>query len=261
MDRAEFVFQIFFESINLGENAIPPFSLGFQIFSQQIYQIAPCESSRKYTGKVPISAGKRMNLKIPTVETLFDCPLSISLRVTSKGKTSKTIGQLTVSLQSVFKNSLQNSGKYIQKQFIQAVGKIHGEPIVVDFSVSICYTSSSQEAIEQATPALIRMESESLIETITERPVKKRDISTNTQSLYAPLPETRKRSIFSFDKAELMQESKQLENEIMALSDRIEQLKKYIDDHEKQSKTTSHKKSYKSSNDSRRSKTQTNVRY
>ena len=86
------------------------------------------------------------------------------------------------------------------------------------------------------TPIIIQTQSSSESDlSLKTATVKKKDMAINTRVPLAPdPPETRTRSIFYFDKKELLEENRILEQQIKQLTDQVQRLKSVIDTYQQE---------------------------
>jgi len=136
-------------------------------------------------------------------------------------------------------------------------GKKFGKAV---FSITICYTSSTREAItnwKNVQPILIENETQT---TTNSNKNKKQKTTTKIRErspLITEIPDTGRRSIFYFDKADLKEENLQLEKEIQYLTARVQNLKEIISQYEEEPV----KKSKPKSRDIDQNKTRTEYFY
>ena len=257
MERADFVLQIFFKEVRFSKEVTDKnpsvvlsnqCGINFKLFDLSTIPLEPHFSPNKFE-----PTGKKITLKIPSCEILFECPLSVFLGNILPDRTFQILGKTRISLQENFENSLQNPGRIVQKSFSNIQIHHHRIPLAtISFEISISYTSSTQESIENPI-ILPEYHSESDSTTKATQIIKK-DISTNTRVPLAPdIPETRTRTIFYFDKEDLMKENKDLSEDIQALTLKVQELRNIIEiyESEKRSKAKPIKKKTKASESAR----------
>ena len=240
MERASFYFQIFFESIELHEKLNTELALLVRLFQLPVIDIDRVQGPPGY---YEIQTGKRLTLKMPFIEVLDSCPLYIMIRTPRPGHTSERRCQHRVSLQALLTHAIETPKRYIQQRFCELLRGRNDQPFAnVVFTVSVCYTSSTQEMITNLEPIILNPQaSDSPSQGMTPRS-KKRDMATNTRPPLAPdPPETRTRSIFYFDRQELMEENKQLAGEIQRLTDLVQRMKEIVEEHKAETRQTPRK--------------------
>ena len=232
MERADFVFQIFFEQMDLNEQLDSEFIIMFRLF-----QLSSVEVYRNKCppGTIVINEGKRMMLKIPQVEVVDGCPLELVVRSPRPGHTSVRLAQNRIKLGLQFEKALQYPNRYVQKKYVTDFKGKRDEAFgTIEFSISVCYTSSTMRNYEG--PPLIMTSS---IAPQEQKKEKKTTISRATATynrerspLIPVIPETRKRSIFYFDKGDLLEENRQLAEEITHLTELVQRLHEVVDQYE-----------------------------
>ena len=230
MERADFVFQIFFEQMDLNENVDSEIIIMFRLFQLSSVEVFRNKCS---PGTIVINEGKRMMLKIPQVEVVDGCPLEICIRAPRPGHTSVRLAQDKINLGILFEKALQFPNRYVQKKYVTELkGKRDQTFGTMEFSISVCYTSSSMRECEG--PPLVLTSS-----AFNEPKKEKRTISRATATfnrerspLIPVIPETRKRSIFYFDKGDLLEENRQLAEEITHLTELVQRLHEVVDQYE-----------------------------
>jgi len=231
MERADFIYQIFVEKIHIDGFRADEITISYKLFSLPSVEIDNLHITK---GEVEVNKGKRMVLKIPQIEVVGQCPLEISLRSPKQGHTSVRLASERVSLQNCFEQSLQNPNRYVHQSFSKCFhGKRDGELATLYFKVSLCYTSSTmEEQFDKKPISLADEEDENARKNIvTPKPARPRPVN-NRAPLIPDIPETRKRSIFYFDKRDLLEENKVLTDEISQLTNLISNLQKVIEQHE-----------------------------
>lgn len=239
MERAEFIFQIFFDSFDLQEKLKDEFTLMIRLFQLPVIEI---DKMRGPPGTFDISTGKRLSLKMPYVEVLDACPMFIMLRTPRPGHTSERKCQRRVSLQNIFQHSIQSPGRYVQQKFTEVLKGRNDQVIgTVMFTVSVNYCSSSQETLTNLEPIVLRPQSSTDSELSinhSSKPIRK-DCGVMVKSVIPDVPETRSRSVFYFDKQDLMEENRQLASEIQRLTDLVQRMKNIVKEHEEETKQKS----------------------
>lgn len=242
MERAEFVVQVFFDNIELFEKVSSEFTILIRFFELSMIEIDKLSGE---PGVLEVQSGKRLTLKMPPVEALDVCPMYIFIRTPRPGSTTARKYHHKIHLQNAFNQAIQNPGRYVQQQFTESIrGSGSTTFATVQFAVSICYTSSTQEALTNLEPIMIRPQSSMESEvSIKSSSAKRKDMSTNTRTPLAPdPPETRTRSIFYFDRQELMEENTLLVEEINRLSDLVQRLREIVESHDQEKPTTKKKR-------------------
>lgn len=229
MERASFYFQIFFESVEVHARVNTDIDLLIRLFQLPVIDVDKLPGSSGYS---PIQTGKRLNLKMPFIEVLDTCPLFLLIRTPRPGHTSERTCQHRVSLQRLFKHAIETPKRYIQQKFCELLHGRNDQPFAtLVFTVSVCYVSSTQETLTNLTPIVLSTSLENQTP-VTPTRTRKRDMATNTRPPLAPdPPETRTRSIFYFDRQELMEENRQLAAEIQRLTDLVQRMKQIVDEH------------------------------
>ena len=231
MERAEFLFQIFFETFELFQRENSDLSIFVRLFNLPMIEIDKVHGLSDFT---EVSTGKRLTLKMPYVEVLDECPLFIFVKSPRSGRTSERRSQHKVKLQNIFAHAIQNPGRYVQQRFTELLLCKHDERFArAAFTVSVCYTSSTQESITDLTPIIIHSQSSTESDLSLKASTRKKETSTMTRTPLAPdPPETRDRSIFYFDKNELLEENRVLAEEIRQLTDMVQRLKEIINNYQ-----------------------------
>jgi hypothetical protein len=231
MERASFIFQIFFESATISESTSNnEFAIGFRLF--QLPMIEVCRKAGP-AGRFDLSIGKRMTLKMPYVEILDECPLFLLIRSPRPGRTGDRTPPHRLTLQSVFGFALRTPGRYIRQHFDASIATSNGRQFAtIQFTVSICYISSTQNEAAALPPITLPTES-SVDDDVSQKTIQKvkRDVGIMTREFPPPVPDSRRRTIFYFDRAELMEENKALATEIRELTAHVQQLKAIIGEH------------------------------
>lgn len=238
MQRADFVFQIYFEKMELFENVKSDFVISYKLFSLPTIEVDRLNSP---PGTIEINQGKRMMLKIPQTEVVDSCPLEISIRAPRAGHTSVRLSQDKIKLQNNFEQALQNPNRYVQQKFEhQLKGKRDDYFAAITFSVSLCYTSSTMTENEGSPPIILgtmKDQDDKMNKTKTKSIKKSTKMTIDrSKSKRAPLipeiPETRSRSIFYFDKGDLLEENRILAEEISRLTELVGRLREIVDQYE-----------------------------
>jgi hypothetical protein len=228
MERAGFIFQIFFESLNLSDHGNTEFSISFRLFQLPVIDVARKSGP---PGRFDLSVGKRLTLKMPYVEVLDECPLFLLFRLPRAGRSNDRTPAHRVNLQTIFDLAIRTPGRYIQQHFNERLTGPNGELLAtVQFTLSICYTSSTQEEAMSLPPITVPAES-SMEEDASQRSTSraKKDVAVNTREFPPEIPETRRRSIFFFDRADLMEENRVLAAEIRELTAMVQRLRDVVD--------------------------------
>jgi hypothetical protein len=232
MERADFVFQIFFETLELRAKLSHDFGLFIRLFQLPVIEIDRLSGP---PGVFELSTGKKLSLKMPFIEVLDSCPLWVMIRTPRPGHTTERRAEHLVPLQNIFSHAIQRPGRFVQQHFNEVVRDRSNEPCAnIAFSVSVCYTSSTQEALTNLKPIILHGESSSDSD-VSLKPAAKvrKDTATMTRVPLAPDPPvTRDRSIFYFDRNDLMEENKLLEAEIKRLTGRVGELKDIVGHHQ-----------------------------
>ncbi|OHT00331.1 hypothetical protein TRFO_07999 [Tritrichomonas foetus] len=231
MERAEFIFQIFFDTFELNQKINNDFTIFIRLFNLPMIEI---DRISGLPGVFELSTGKRLTLKMPYIEVLDECPLYIFIKTPRPGHTAERRCQHKVQLQNVFSHAIQNPGRYVQQRFVEIIkGRSDEKFGKMVFTVSTCYTSSTQEILTNLTPIIIHAQSSTESDLSLKGATKKKEMGTNTRVPLAPdPPETRSRSIFYFDKNELLEENRILAQEIKQLTDLVQRLKEVINSYQ-----------------------------
>lgn len=256
MERAEFIFQIFFDTFEIMQK-LNDFSIFIRLFNLPMIEI---DRLSGLTGIFELNTGKRLTLKMPYVEVLDECPLYLFIKSPKPGHTSERKCQHKISLQNIFSHAIQNPGRYVQQHFLEMLKSRNDERLGrISFTISICYTSSTQEDLTNLTPIVIQNQSSTESDySLKTAVVKKKDMGINTRVPLAPdPPETRTRSIFYFDKKELLEENRSLAQQIKLLTDQVQRLKAVIDTYQEEETSTgkTSKRSKKDPDSQRRAQT------
>jgi hypothetical protein len=117
--------------------------------------------------------------------------------------------------------------RYLQQEFKNEILRSKSDEVfaVTNFTVSVCYAASIKDATIDTTPIEFQPK-ETAVKSVPVKPQK-----AATHSYAPPDRHTRDRSIFYFQRAELMGENEALWNQIQRLSARVEQLKSIVEDH------------------------------
>lgn len=236
MERASFYFQIFFESIDLQEKLNTEFTLLFRLFQLPVIEV---DTLQGMPGYYEIQTGKRLSLKMPFIEVLDECPLFLLVRTPRPGHTSERRCQHRLKLQRVFRHAIEAPRRYVQQKFTEVLKEKNDQVFGnVVFTVSVCYTSSTQEALTNLEPIILQPQlSTDFGSLIKSKNFGRKDMATNTRAPLAPdPPETRTRSIFYFDRKDLMEENRQLAAEIRRLTDLVQQMKNIVEEHKAETK-------------------------
>lgn len=235
MERASFYFQIFFESIDLQEKLSSEFTILVRLFQLPVIEIDKLQGP---PGFYEIQTGKRLSLKMPFIEVLDECPMFVLVRTPRPGHTSERRCQHRVKLQNVFRHAIETPRRYVQQKFKEVLKGKNDQPFAsVVFTVSVCYTSSTQEAVTNFEPIILQPQLSPEFEISKPKNTGKKDMATNTRPPLAPEPpETRTRSIFYFDRKDLMEENKQLAAEIRRLTDLVQRMKVIVEEHKAETK-------------------------
>lgn len=234
MERAEFVFKIIFDTFELMQK-LSDFSIYIRLFSLPMIEIHRLSG---ITGVFELQTGKSLTLKMPYAEILDECPMYIFIKSPKPGHTSERKCQHKISLQNLFSLAIQNPGRPVQQHFDKSLKNKNDDSLLgrISFGIRVRYTSSTKEDLTNLTPIIIQdhssTESDLGVKTAT---VKKKDMAINTRVPLAPdPPETRTRSIFFFDKNELLEENRNLAQQIKQLTDQVQRLKSVIDAYEQE---------------------------
>ncbi|EAY10604.1 hypothetical protein TVAG_282040 [Trichomonas vaginalis G3] len=230
MERAEFVFQIFFDTMELNNRIEADFIIMYRLFMLPAVEVF---RSRSPPGTVNISEGKRMMLKIPQAEIIEACPIEITVRAPRPGHTSVRLAQDRIKLSAQFEKALQNPNRYVQAQYIgNFKGKRDDDFGSINFTVSVCYTSASMR--DYQGPPLFMTQGSNFNEKNANTKTKSRLTSMNSKRspLIPEIPETRTRSIFYFDKKDLLEENRILAEEIEHLTNLVQRLHDVVDQYE-----------------------------
>lgn len=190
--------------------------------------------TRSPPGTVNISEGKRMMLKIPQAEVIEACPIEITIRAPRPGHTSVRLAQDRIKLSAQFEKALQNPSRYVQAQYIGNLkGKRDDDFGSINFTVSVCYTSASMHDY-QGPPLFMTQGSNFNEKSIQQKTNKSRMTSAGSKRspLIPEIPETRTRSIFYFDKKDLLEENRMLAEEIEHLTNLVQRLHDVVDQYE-----------------------------
>jgi hypothetical protein len=130
-------------------------------------------------------------------------------------------------LQSVFSFAVRTPGRYIQKHFSEAIHDgAHKLLATVHFAVSLCYTSSGQGEAPAAAPMVLPAESSAEEDASQRSAVRpKKSKATYVRQVTPEIPQQRNRSIFYFDRGDLMEENEALATEVANLRRQVERLK------------------------------------
>ena len=236
MERAEFVFQIFFDQMELLEHLDSEFILTFRLFQLSSIEIF---SNNCPPGTVVINEGRRMVLKIPQAEVIDGCPLEVCVRQPRQGHTTARLAQNQTKLGIQFERALQNPNRYVQKRYETELKGKRGQVFgTISFTVSVCYTSSS---VREYDGPPLTMTASCIANEQTGRDKKKKTVTRGVTTattmrerspLVPVIPETRKRSIFYFDKNDLLEENRALAEEITHLTELVQRLRDVVDQYE-----------------------------
>jgi hypothetical protein len=234
MERAEFIFQIFFDQMELIEHVDSEFIITFRLFQLSSIEIF---NNNSRPGTVVINEGRRMVLKMPQAGVIDGCPLEICIRQPRQGHTTARIAQNQTKLGIQFEKALQNPNRYVQKKYETEIkGKRDQIFGIISFTVSVCYTSSSVREYEgpplTMTASVVANEQKA---SGSKKKLASRAVRTTSRKrdpLIPVIPETRTRSIFYFDKNDLLEENKALVEEITRLTELVQRLRDVVDQYE-----------------------------
>ena len=229
MERAEFIFQIFFDKIDIKLENLGNLIISYKLLSLPSVDIDTILINNTETYE--ISKGKRINIKIPQIEILNYCPLEIYLRSPRSGHTSTRLSFEKISLQEKFELSLQNPNIFIKDYYaIFFKGKREEKIADLQFSLHICYTSSSMIHLISKDPIVLSEKPD--VEQKKDIKLSNRTVSrklSNRAPLIPDIPKIRTRSIFYFSKKDLLDENKYLTEEISKLSKMVQKLQDVIE--------------------------------
>lgn len=250
MERADFIYQIFFDKMELEQKISSDIIMSYKLFSLPLVEVDRINAS---PGTINISQGKRMLLKIPQIELIDYCPLELVFRIPRPGHTSVGLAHSIINLQYVFERSLQEPNRYVQRKFVHQIkDKKGGNMGVIVFYVSVCYTSSSAQVIN-APPIVLdagegdnhakNLGGDHILDNDSDKSKAKSNKNyavrateyyerTGREPLIPVIPETRKRSIFYFDKGDLLEENRMLSDEITRLTSLVSKLKDVVERYE-----------------------------
>lgn len=221
MERAEFTFQIYFDTFDLKQRLNDSFSLNIRLFDLPSIKI---EKMAGLPGNFDIKVGKSLILKMPYVEILDECPLSLIIKASKPEKTSLRKMVHKIQLQNIFSLAIQNPNRPVDQKFIEVLKMRSNQEFgTLNFKIRVTYTSSTQESLVNLPPIVVQnqlsMESEMSAKKTT---IKKKEVGTDAKYY---VPDSRTRSIFFFDKNELLEENRQLTQEIESLKELVDGLK------------------------------------
>jgi hypothetical protein len=228
MERAEFVFQVFFETATIPEGSGPSeFSLSFRLFELPSVAVAHQAGG---PGDVDLSTGKRIALKLPYVEVLEDCPLTLFYRSPRPQRTDARAPPHRVNLHAVFSFAVRAPGRCIQKHFSEPIRDAARRLLAtVHFAVNLVYAASGQGDAPRIAPLVLPAES-SAEEDASQRSAAraKRARGTYVREVTPEVPQRRVRSIFYFDRADLMEENRVLAAEVATLRRQVGELRTVV---------------------------------
>jgi hypothetical protein len=228
MERAGFIFQVFFDSIDIKECLSEKFSIVFRLFQLPVVEAVSERSGPP--GRLDLSLGKRLRLKMPYVEILDLCPMLIVLRTARAGHAHDRKCRVDVNLQNIFTHAIHSPGRYIQQRFNEDFKGREGVFGTLSFTISTCYTTSTQEEYHDIAAVSLRPEP-SVDDDGSQRsaPRMRKEIGVMTREFPPPIPNTRQRTIFYFDRTDLMAENQVLSEEIKRLTEMVNSLKAIVD--------------------------------